>query len=102
MMGESVRLYGILREFDAAAQIGTLLFQDASIQVNTMLVDGAAQPIVAGTKYHMIGELESSAADAESAARLRLRVRVVCNAEGLDAELYVRAVELQRECFGVR
>jgi hypothetical protein len=91
--GASVKLLGMLTELDAIAHVARIELEDHSIQVNTNLLAGI--PLTVGKLYHFIGELEPTQTMGNE-DKVRLNSRVVCDASGLDVELWKRALEVRR------
>jgi hypothetical protein len=88
--GSSVRVMGVLESFDPDASRGVIAMDGASLAVDVSLVPGA-DPHRVGSMYQYIGEVDVRGADRT------LRARVARCVDGLDVEVYKRALQVRRK-----
>ena len=88
--GSSVRVMGVLESFDPDASRGVIAMDGASLAVDVSLVPGA-DPHRVGSMYQYIGEVDIRGADRT------LKARVARCVDGLDIEVYKRALQVRRK-----
>jgi len=90
MHGSSVRVMGVLESFDPDASHAKIAMDGVSLAVDVSLVPGA-DPHRVGSLYQYIGELDVRGTDKT------LRARVARCVDGLDVEVYKRALQVRRK-----
>ena len=93
MAGSSVKLLGLLRDHDPISMRATLVMDNDAISIDTTFIQ--EDTILRENKlYHFIGELSVSPTNS---IELQLRPRVVCDATGLDINLWKKGLEVRRK-----
>eukprot|EP00937_MAST-01D_sp_MAST-1D-sp2_P006736 g6736.t1 len=95
----SVRVMGRLQRFDAATQRAVIAHGGRTLPVDTSLLGPVAFAV--GSTFQFIGEMEVIAADAAAGAACGstaplLRARVAQDVDGVDEQLFARALEVRR------
>jgi hypothetical protein len=98
MHGTSVRVMGVLRSFDPDTSTAVVEADGLRLVVDLSLVPGG-DPHRVGSSYQYIGELEvgTQSESKSKSAPPTLRARVARNVDGLDQEVYRRALQVRRK-----
>ncbi|CAM9687441.1 unnamed protein product [Discosporangium mesarthrocarpum] len=88
----SVRVIGSLRSYDAAADEAMIEYKGASLPVNTSLIPGFQ--FRQDSLFEFIGEVEDGGGG--GATGKKLRARVYRNVDGLDTNLFEKALRVRR------